>query len=76
MANAYYKEENLDKALLYYKKILEINPESAQVCNNIAVIHYYKKDYLSAWQYLTKAEELGIAVDEDLKKILREKLKK
>jgi hypothetical protein len=46
------------------------------VHNNLAVIFFYREEYQKAWDFLIKAEELGLTVHPDFKKSLQEKMKK
>lgn len=47
---------DVEKALKYYKRAIEIYPEYASVYNNIGTIYFnFKKDYSNAIPYLKKA---------------------
>ncbi len=76
LANVYFKRNLLPESAFHYKKVIEINPDFARAYNNLAVIFFYQKKYTLAWEYLKKAEDLGIKVHPEFKKELYKKLEK
>jgi uncharacterized membrane protein/Flp pilus assembly protein TadD len=61
IANVYYSKRELDKALSYYEKSLNLKAnekDKASTYNNIANIYSVKGDYQKAIQYLQKAIEI------------------
>ena len=44
IGNYYFENEEIDKAIVSYRRCLGINPEHAECRNNLGVILYYKGD--------------------------------
>ncbi|MQY57733.1 tetratricopeptide repeat protein [bacterium] len=77
LANLYFKRNLLSESASHYRKVIEISPGVAQAYNNLAVISFYQKKYDLAFEYLKKAEDLGMNVHPDFKKeVLRRKKEK
>jgi tetratricopeptide (TPR) repeat protein len=74
--NLHFKLGQYPESCRSYLAVLEREPRHPRVYNNLAVIFFYREEYRKAWDYLVKAEELGMTVHADFKKNLREKLKK
>jgi tetratricopeptide (TPR) repeat protein len=75
LGNFYFKINLLADSASHYKKVIEINPDYGQVYNNLAVVSFYQEKYSKAYEYLKKAEELGVKVHPDFKKEVLRKLK-
>lgn len=56
-ANEFFKNNDLDKALVHYKKALEYNPEDYVNYENIGVIYLKKKKPLIAIDFLSRIVE-------------------
>jgi tetratricopeptide (TPR) repeat protein len=76
LGNLFFKKNLLSDSAFHYKKAVEINPGFSQAYNNLAVIFFYQKDFELAWEYLKKAEDLGLSVQPEFKKELLQKLKR
>lgn len=55
VASAYYEMGNLDKAIEYYQKALELKPIDSDLAYYIARLYGEKEDYTNAKPYLQKA---------------------
>jgi tetratricopeptide (TPR) repeat protein len=51
LAKNYHSEENYEKALLYYKKVLEHDEHNFNALMSIATIHFIEKDFNQATDY-------------------------
>ncbi|MFH1074054.1 MAG: DUF2723 domain-containing protein [Candidatus Firestonebacteria bacterium] len=65
MGNAYMFSLDFDKAILEYKKALEIEPKSAETMHNLGVAYLKKKDYENAAGCFKKSVELYPVVPTD-----------
>ena len=59
IADAYSAMFDHDKAVKYYRDILNINPQNEQVIINTGWEHFYMQDYVNAQKYVDKAMELS-----------------
>jgi tetratricopeptide (TPR) repeat protein len=75
LGNLYFKKNLLNKSIIHYKKTIEINPNFAQAYNNVAVVYFYQEKYDLAWEYIKKAENLGLKVHPEFKKEVLKRLK-
>ena len=57
LANTYYKLGEFEKAVLYYKKILEIAPDAINIHLNYARVFISEKKYQEAEAMIAKAEK-------------------
>ncbi len=55
---AYYKLNNLDSAMIYYKQALVLNPNFATIHNNIGTVYFARQQYNEALQAFVKATQL------------------
>jgi len=60
---AYERQGNLTQAIFDFSKVIEINPNYAQVYKDRAVLYYKLRVYDKAWGDVHKAEGLGQVVD-------------
>ena len=61
-----------DQAISDYSKAIELNPMDALAYKNRAVVYYYKGKYAKAWEDIYKAKSLGVQIDRNFLKDLRE----
>lgn len=71
-----FKLKRYPESSRHYLAAVNLEPQHPEVYNNLAVIYYYRQDFQKAWEYMIKAEELGMSVHADFKASLREKIKK
>jgi tetratricopeptide (TPR) repeat protein len=78
-ADAYYNrgifydnQGNFTQALSDYNKAIEINPQYALAYNNRAVLYYQLKEYDKAWADVHKVEALGMRVNPEFIKALKQ----
>jgi tetratricopeptide (TPR) repeat protein len=76
LGNLYFKLRQYPESCRSYLAAVKLEPHHPQVHNNLAVIFFYREEYQKAWDYLIKAEELGLTVHADFKKNLQVKMKK
>jgi len=69
---AYDRKGQQDQAIAELTKAIEINPKDAEVYTNRAVAYYNKREYDKAWEDVRKAESLGLEVDPELLKAVRQ----
>jgi len=58
LGNLHSDEENLDKAIVEYKKALELNPDFARAENDLGFVLYKKGDYKDALVHYQRAISL------------------
>ena len=62
IANSYFYTKNYDKAMEYYKKLLETNKDNFIYYNNLAILFFLKNDYFSIVEtYLKYLENNSLA---------------
>ncbi len=60
IALTYHNQQDLDNAILYYQKIIQLDPnQAADAYNNLGNIYYSKQDLDQARQYFQKALQLN-----------------
>ena len=59
----YHKKGELDKAILHYKQLIDIEPEYTDAYINIGLIFEIKKDFPVALESFLKAYELEPELD-------------
>ncbi len=55
ISNAYYKDNQLDSAIVYCQKALEVFPENVVYVNQMGKYLFEKKDYTNSIKYFSKA---------------------
>ena len=62
LGNCYFKIGNIDKAIYWTEKALELNPSTIEkkirAIFNLSIYYYYKKQYKKTFLYLDKAKTL------------------
>ena len=69
---AYDEKGQYDKAISDCNKAIEINPGAAEAYLYRGVSYFYKKEYEKAWNDVHKVQNLGLQVDPEFLKALRE----
>ncbi len=59
-ANAMYQIGNIDHALFYFSKAIEINPECSSAMTNIAEIYKMSGKYKEAIEHYKRALEINV----------------
>ncbi|HEY6118996.1 MAG TPA: protein kinase [Pyrinomonadaceae bacterium] len=59
LGNSLNRQGRLDEALEEYLKARELDPLSSIIGRNVAIIYYFKRDYVRALELLRQANELG-----------------
>jgi tetratricopeptide (TPR) repeat protein len=58
ISNAYYKDKQLDSAIVYCQKALEIFPENVVYANQMGKYLFEKKEYAKSLEYFKKAYKI------------------
>ncbi|MEW6102427.1 MAG: O-antigen ligase family protein [bacterium] len=66
------EERNIEKAIAYYKKVIEIFPYWADPYNNLAIIYISNKNYKIAEKYFLISSSLNPNYKENLKNLYKE----
>ena len=74
LASAQVMAGNFDLAVKAAKEAVKLEPDFPMAHNNLAVALYYNKDFQAAKKSLTKAKELGYAVDPRLVEAIENEL--
>jgi len=69
--NLRYKKKQLDEALEFYTKALEVDGKRVEVYNNIAAVYFEKKEYETCVEKCRKGIEVGREVFADFKLIAK-----
>jgi tetratricopeptide (TPR) repeat protein len=69
---AYLATSQIDQAIADFSKAVEIDPKSSHIYSNRAFAYRVKGEYDKAWQDVHKAQSLGMQLDPDFLKGLRE----
>ncbi len=69
---AYCSKGEYDLSISDYNKGIEIAPDHPLLHNNRSVAYYYKGEYDKAWEDVHKAQSLGLQVQPEFLKKLRE----
>ncbi|WP_421623051.1 hypothetical protein R5397_01655 [Borrelia sp. MN22-0132] len=69
-AYLYFKKENLEEALKFYLKTLEIAPANQEALFNVFYIYHLKKDMETAKKYILKYKELKYSVPSNASEIV------
>ncbi|MDP2800016.1 MAG: tetratricopeptide repeat protein, partial [Deltaproteobacteria bacterium] len=75
LATAYIEKGLYDEAIEAADKSLQKKPDFAIAHNNMAVAHYFKKEYKLAAEHCGRAVELGYQVHPDFVKEIQAKSK-
>ncbi|UPA16396.1 tetratricopeptide repeat protein [Borrelia coriaceae] len=69
-AYLYFRKDNLEEALKFYLRTLELAPANQEALFNIFYIYYLKKDMESAKKYILKYKELKYSVPSNASEIV------
>ncbi len=75
MGDLNFKLKRYAESSRYYLDAVNLESQHPEVFNNLAVIYYYRQDFKQAWEFMNKAEELGMSIHADFKTSLRAKIK-
>jgi len=76
LGHYYFSLSLLAEAAVHYENVIRIDPQYSLAYNNLAVIFYFNENFMRSSQYMRKAEDLGLSVHPDFKKLLSSKLKR
>jgi len=74
--NIYFQMKKMQEAHQQYLKTIEIDPNHGNALNNLANLYFMVKKYDKAKEYLERAEESGIQVNEKFKDAIMKALGK
>ncbi len=74
--NARFKLRDFDRALEQYRLAVEINPRCGDAWNNLANIHFIRREHAAALECLEKAESSGARINPEFKAALLKALGK
>jgi Flp pilus assembly protein TadD len=74
--NAFVRKGYYDNALADYTEIIRLDPKNGKAYNNRAVAHWYNDEPIQSQSDLDKAEELGVTVNKEVWRQLRNSLTK
>ena len=63
--------ERFDEAVASFRRAIAQRPAYGEAHNNLAVIHYYRKEYPDAWREVHAAERAGIVVNSQFREELK-----
>jgi len=75
LGDLYCQNDQLDKALASYRSAVALDPDDGVMHNNLAVVHFLRKEYAQALEQVQEAERLRFAVSPDFKQELQKALK-
>jgi protein O-mannosyl-transferase len=70
LGKKYLSIGKVNDAIIFYQILLEIAPQKGEICNNLALAYFYKKEYTLSKEYLEQSINSGYNVNPEFMKLL------
>ncbi|MHC4573014.1 MAG: tetratricopeptide repeat protein [Planctomycetota bacterium] len=75
LGTAYTNQGKYEKGLAAYEEAVRIDPRMGDAHNGLAYGYYRLDEYDLAWKHIKKAEQLGVAIDQELLHAIEDRLR-